>query len=107
MMSPDTSEPIKVIIADDHVLYRAGVKTALSAKTANLQAAEFSTNSGKRFLDAGDLDAAIVQFRAAIQASEPYAPAHRRLAQALQRQGHSEEAAKELRRAAELESVSK
>ncbi len=26
------SEPIKVIIADDHVLYRAGVKTALSAK---------------------------------------------------------------------------
>ena len=27
------NEPIKVIIADDHVLYRAGVKTALSAKT--------------------------------------------------------------------------
>lgn len=27
------SEPIKVIITDDHVLYRAGVKTALSAKT--------------------------------------------------------------------------
>lgn len=25
-------EPLKVIIADDHVLYRAGVKTALSAK---------------------------------------------------------------------------
>jgi DNA-binding NarL/FixJ family response regulator len=30
-MQPD-SEPIKVIIADDHVLYRAGVKTALSSK---------------------------------------------------------------------------
>jgi DNA-binding NarL/FixJ family response regulator len=28
----ETGEPIKVIIADDHVLYRAGVKTALSAK---------------------------------------------------------------------------
>ena len=28
----DATEPIKVIIADDHVLYRAGVKTALSAK---------------------------------------------------------------------------
>jgi DNA-binding NarL/FixJ family response regulator len=26
------SEPIQVIIADDHVLYSAGVKTALSAK---------------------------------------------------------------------------
>lgn len=33
-MSPNTnySEPIKVLIADDHVLYRAGVKTALSTK---------------------------------------------------------------------------
>jgi DNA-binding NarL/FixJ family response regulator len=31
-MKRDSSEPIQVIIADDHVLYRAGVKTALSAK---------------------------------------------------------------------------
>ncbi len=32
-MKPDISdEPIKVIIADDHVLYRAGVKQALSQK---------------------------------------------------------------------------
>src|SRR5437764_12112569 len=30
-LNSDTS-PITVIIADDHVLYRAGVKTALSAK---------------------------------------------------------------------------
>ena len=28
----DQTEPIKVLIADDHVLYRAGVKTALSTK---------------------------------------------------------------------------
>ncbi len=32
MSNPDSNEPIRVIIADDHVLYRAGVKTALSAK---------------------------------------------------------------------------
>ncbi len=32
MQNENTGEPIKVIIADDHVLYRAGVKTALSAK---------------------------------------------------------------------------
>ena len=32
MPNSDIKEPIKVIIADDHVLYRAGVKTALSAK---------------------------------------------------------------------------
>lgn len=31
-MNPEMQEPIKVIIADDHVLYRAGVKTALSSK---------------------------------------------------------------------------
>lgn len=31
-MNENVTEPIKVIIADDHVLYRAGVKTALSAK---------------------------------------------------------------------------
>lgn len=31
-MKTDLPAPIKVIIADDHVLYRAGVKTALSAK---------------------------------------------------------------------------
>jgi DNA-binding NarL/FixJ family response regulator len=30
--NPTNLEPIKVLIADDHVLYRAGVKTALSAK---------------------------------------------------------------------------
>ena len=32
MPNENMREPIKVIIADDHVLYRAGVKTALSAK---------------------------------------------------------------------------
>ena len=30
--NPSNLEPIKVLIADDHVLYRAGVKTALSTK---------------------------------------------------------------------------
>lgn len=32
MSNDNMAEPIKVIIADDHVLYRAGVKTALSTK---------------------------------------------------------------------------
>ncbi len=31
-MKTDISQPISVIIADDHVLYRAGVKTSLSSK---------------------------------------------------------------------------
>lgn len=33
MLNENMPEPIKVIIADDHILYRAGVKTALSSKT--------------------------------------------------------------------------
>ena len=32
MKKPDTERVIKVAIADDHALFRAGVKTALSAK---------------------------------------------------------------------------
>jgi DNA-binding NarL/FixJ family response regulator len=32
MKKPDPNNPIKVVIADDHALFRAGVKTALSAK---------------------------------------------------------------------------
>jgi DNA-binding NarL/FixJ family response regulator len=32
-MNRENSSPIKVIIADDHVLYRAGVKTSLSTKS--------------------------------------------------------------------------
>ena len=31
-LKTDSATPINVIIADDHVLYRAGVKTALSSK---------------------------------------------------------------------------
>jgi DNA-binding NarL/FixJ family response regulator len=31
-MKEESTEPIRVIIADDHVLYRAGVKTSLSTK---------------------------------------------------------------------------
>jgi DNA-binding NarL/FixJ family response regulator len=31
-MNEETTSPIKVIIADDHVLYRAGVKTSLSTR---------------------------------------------------------------------------
>ena len=32
MKKPDPNNPIKVAIADDHALFRAGVKTALSTK---------------------------------------------------------------------------
>jgi len=77
---------------------------AAIAKTANaLQAATFSTNSGRRLLNAGDLDGAISQFRSAIEQSATYAPAHFYLAQALQRKGLVDEAKSQFQRASELD----
>ena len=74
-------------------------------KTANaLQAATFSTNSGHRLLNAGDLDGAITQFRSAIQQVPSYAPAHFYLGQALQRKGLTTDAHSEFQRASELDS---
>ena len=84
---------------------RAGV--ALAKKTTDLQAAVAATNSGKRLMNAGDLDAAISQFRSAIASTLGYAHAHYQLGVALQRKGEREEANKELQKAAELEAETK
>ena len=74
------------------------------AKGANaLQAATFSTNSGRRLLNAGDLDGAIVQFRTAVEQFAGYAPAHYYLAMALKAKGSKDEANAEFRKAAELD----
>jgi Flp pilus assembly protein TadD len=55
-------------------------------------------------LDAGDVEGAITQFRSAINSSPNFAQAHYQLAIALRRKGDNEEAAKEFRKAAELDS---
>src|SRR2546429_5743705 len=68
------------------------------------QAALFATNSGRRLLNAGDLEGAISQFRAAISSAPKYAAAHFELGMALRQQGKSEEAQEEFRKAAELDS---
>ncbi len=67
------------------------------------QAALLATSSGKRLLDAGDVDGAIVQFRSAISSSPNYAPAHYQLGIALRRKGDKEQSAKEFQRASELD----
>jgi Flp pilus assembly protein TadD len=86
----------------------AAVEAKLGAQITkeknSLQAATFNTNSGQRMLNAGDVDGAIGQFRAAINLSPEYAPAHFHLAEALKRKGEQAEAEKELEKAAELDS---
>jgi tetratricopeptide (TPR) repeat protein len=70
-----------------------------------LQTATFSTNSGMRLLQAGDLPGAISQFETAIQAAPDYAPAHQQLAIALRRQGDLKRAAQEEKIASNLSAV--
>jgi len=74
------------------------------AKGTNaLQSATFSTNSGRRLLNAGDLDGAISQFQSAIEQSASYAPAHYYLAMAFKAKGKMEEANGEFERASQLD----
>jgi protein O-GlcNAc transferase len=76
---------------------------SISKEKTSLQAAAFNTNSGKRMLNAGDLEGAIAQFRSAIERSPQYAPAHLQLSAALKRKGESVESEKEWRKAVELD----
>jgi Flp pilus assembly protein TadD len=79
---------------------RAGQE--IGKEKTGLQAAVLATNSGRRLLDAGDVDGAISQFRAAITSSPKFAQAHYQLAIALRRKGEKEESAREFRKASEL-----
>jgi Flp pilus assembly protein TadD len=80
---------------------RAG--TAIAKQSTDMQAAVFATNSGKRLFNAGDLDGAISQFRAAIAATPSYAQAHYQLGLALKRKGEKEESGRELEKAGDLD----
>jgi Flp pilus assembly protein TadD len=75
----------------------------ISKEKTSVQGATFNTNSGKRLLQAGDLEGAISQFRSAIRLAPSYAPAHLHLAEALHRKGDKDEAEKEFQKAAELD----
>ena len=76
---------------------------SLVKQKIGLQGATFATNSGKRMLDAGDLDGAISQFRTAIRLAPTLAAPHYQLSLALSRKGEKQEAAAELQRAKELD----
>jgi protein O-GlcNAc transferase len=76
---------------------------SLVKQKIGLQGATFATNSGKRMLNAGDLDGAISQFREAIKLSSSYAPAQYELAVALTRKGDKAGAAEAFQKAYELD----
>jgi tetratricopeptide (TPR) repeat protein len=76
----------------------------ISQQKTSLQAATFTTNSGRRLLEAGDLEGAISQFRSAINSQPTYAPAHYELGLALQRKGDKAGAAAEFQKVGELDS---
>jgi len=65
----------------------------------NRQRAEVATNAGNSQLRSGDAGAAVVQFREALSYDANYAEAHLGLANALDRQGKTAEAAAERQKA--------
>jgi tetratricopeptide (TPR) repeat protein len=75
----------------------------LARQHTDMQAALFATNSGRRLRGLGDLNGAVSQFHAAIQAVPDYAPAHFELAITLRQMGKNEEAALELQKTAALD----
>jgi len=67
----------------------------LMRRHMDLQRAEVATNSGKSLLQSGRLDDAIAQFRDALTYDPRFVDAHAKLAEALERQGKTAEAAAE------------
>ena len=63
----------------------------------------FATNSGKRLMSAGDMEGALSQFHAALEAQPDYADAHYQLGQALRRKGNAEGAKREFQEALRLD----
>jgi protein O-GlcNAc transferase len=71
----------------------------LMRSNMNRQRAEVATNSGNSQLRSGEVEGAIVQFRDALSYDPSYAEAHLGLANALDRQGKTAEAAAERQKA--------
>jgi tetratricopeptide (TPR) repeat protein len=75
---------------------------SLMRANMNLQRAEVASHSGDALLKSGKVDDAIVEFRNAVSYDPGYAPAHLALADALQMQGNTIEAASERQKAESL-----
>jgi protein O-GlcNAc transferase len=111
---PDQADP-HLILANALVKQNQQTEAASERKIAadlmrahmNLQRAEVATNSGKSLMANGKLDDAIVQFRDALTFDPKYVEAHLELAEALEKQGKPDEAAKERAQAQSLAAAPK
>lgn len=107
---PDQSDPhlilANVLIKQDQVAEAAQerkIAAGLMRAHMNRQRAQVATHSGKSLLAAGKTDEALVEFHNAIGFDPTYAEAHFELAEALEKQGKSQEAAAERSRGMALE----
>ena len=100
---PDNSDPhltLAAVLVKQNLPEEAAAERKKAAELMrahmNLQRAQVATGSGNSLLGAGKLDEAIEQFRAALGFDPGYAEAHLGLAEALQKQGKTDEARAEL-----------
>ena len=87
----------------DEAVQERKIAAGLMRAHMNRQRAEVATNSGKSLLAGGKIDGAIVEFRNALVFDAKYAEAHLALAEALDKQGKTQEAEAERAQAKALE----
>jgi predicted Zn-dependent protease len=107
---PDPHLTLAAVLVKENRPAEATAERKLAAElmrtNMNRQRAEVASNSGNSLLKNGKLDEAIVDFRDAVSYDPNYAEAHAGLAQALEQQGKTVEAAAERRKAASLQNAS-
>jgi protein O-GlcNAc transferase len=104
---PDPHLTLAAVLAKQNQPAEAAAERKQAAElmrtNMNRQRAEVASNSGKSLLKSGKVDEAIADFRDAVSYDPNYVPAHAGLAQALEQQGKTVEAAAERQKAAALE----
>ena len=104
---PDSHLTLATVLAQQGKTAEAAAKRKKGAElervTMNRQRANVSTNSGNALLQKGQVEDAIERYQQALSEDPNYAGAHRGLANALEQQGKTAEAAAERQKAVELE----
>jgi Flp pilus assembly protein TadD len=104
---PDSHLTLAMVLAQQGNAAEAAAErnkgAELERASMNRERANVSTNSGNALLQKGQIADAIERFQEALSEDPDYAEAHRGLANALERQGKSAEAAAERQKADQLE----